>query len=74
MGSHSTSGVLVQAAFNLLVLILILIAMVSVIADLLSPRPDYTKGIILLFVLVALFGLGVGLLIRLIRVSWRQEP
>jgi hypothetical protein len=72
MGSNSSSGALVQAAFNLLVLILILIALVSVIGDLLSPRPDLLKDLILLVVLVALFVMGVGLLVRLIRTSWRQ--
>lgn len=69
MDSNS-SGTLVQVAFNLLVLILILIALVSVIGDLLSPRPDLAKDLILLVVLVALFVMGVGLLVRLIRSSW----
>jgi Sec-independent protein secretion pathway component TatC len=74
MSSNSSSSLLVQAAFNLLVLILIIIALVSVVGDLLSPRPDFSKDIILVLVLIALFVMGVGLLVRLIRTSLREEP
>jgi Sec-independent protein secretion pathway component TatC len=72
MSPNSSSSPLVQAAFNLLVLILILIALVSVVGDLLSPRPDFVKDIILIIVLIALFVMGVGLLVRMIRTSLRE--
>lgn len=72
MSPNSSSSPLVHAAFNLLVLILIIIALVSVVGDLLSPRPDFAKDIILVLVLIALFVMGVGLLVRLIRTSLRE--
>ena len=74
MAGNSSASVLIQTAVNLLVLILILIAVVSVVGDLLSPSPDLSKDLVLLVVLVALFVMGVGLMIRLVRNSWRPEP
>ena len=68
MSSNSSSS-LIQIAFNLFVLIVILIAMVAVVTDLFSPRPNVEKDLVLLVVLGALLFLGVGLLVRLVRSS-----
>ena len=56
-------------AFNLLVIVVVVIALVSVVRDLASPKPDLSKDLVLLPVLLAILALGVGLLVRLVRSS-----
>ena len=59
--------ILVQIAFNLLLIILLLIAFVSVLGQTFSPGGDLKEGLLLLVVLVVVLFIGVGFLVRLIR-------
>jgi len=72
MSPESRNKHLAQIAFNLLLILLLVIALLAVIREILSPDGDLQEGLLLLVLLVAVLFIGIGFLIRLIRST--REP
>ena len=64
---------LMQIAFNLLLILLLLIALVTVLREIFSPTGDLKEALFLLILLVIILFIGIGFLIRLIRFALQRE-
>ena len=62
-----------QIAFNLLLILLVLVVFVSVLIEMFSPEGDLKEGLFILLVLAVLLFVGVGFLTRLIRYTRQKE-
>ena len=69
----NTQKLLIQIAFNLLLILLVLIAFVSVLREMLSPHGDLGENLFLLVVLGVLLFIGIGFMIKLFRENRRKE-
>ena len=70
--ASQTSKLLTQIAFNLLLMIILLVGLVTVVRDLLTGRGDLGENLFLLAVLGVILFIGGGLLSRLIRTAFRK--
>lgn len=62
----------IQVAFNLLLIVVALIAFVAVLRDLVSSKGDLVDNLVLLVVLGALLFMGIRFLIWLIRYGLKE--
>ena len=69
----NSQKLLFQIAFNLLLILLVLIAFVSVLREMLSPQGDLGENLFLLAVLGVLLFIGIGFMIKLLRENRRRE-
>ena len=70
---HNSQKFLAQIAFNLLLIILLLVVLFSVLRNLFSPSDNLAESLFVLVVVgIGLF-VGIGFLFRLIRESRQKE-
>ena len=73
--SSDSQKVLAQIAFNLLLIILLLIALFAVLKEIFSPGGDLKQALFLFVLLIVVLFIGIGFLVRLIRsVGHTKEP
>ena len=69
----SSQKLLVQIAFNLLLILLALVALISVLKEIFSASGDLGQALFLLIVLGVLLFVGIGFLVRLVRNAFNKE-
>lgn len=69
----STSKILIQIAFNLVLLLVFLVALGSIVRDLLTQTGDLGENLFLLALLGAILFIGIGFLVKLIRSARQKE-
>ena len=69
----STSKILIQIAFNLILLLVFLVALGSIVRDLLTQTGDLGENLFLLALLGAILFIGIGFRGKLIRSARQKE-
>ncbi len=69
----SSQKLLVQITFNLLLILLALVALISVLKEIFSTSGDLGQALFLLIVLGVLLFIGIGFLVRLVRNAFNKE-
>ena len=70
--SSEASKILIQIAFNLLLIIILLVGLITIVQGLISSKGDLGESLFLLVFVVVGLVIGIGFLARLIR-SVRQQ-
>jgi len=65
--SSDSQKLLAQIAFNLLLIIVLLIALIAVVKEIFSSGGDLKRALFLFVLLLVVLFIGIGFLVRLIR-------